>query len=380
MLLARNNGFAVFLAASLLSKLRSFGDPIVLIFMGLVLAVLTAVLWPAVFAGALVAVLIEGVALWVAWLRLRPFLDNVTRWDLVGEAAAADHEDHTRVISAFRILRLVWSRVATWPVAVSSASLFLVVIMADHQYESWRRARPFRALRAEDVAAYQRKVKILVKGDEAFQLNVCNIIKLLEDKAPDKFAYVQEHVKIIKPGVWYGYVGLFDPPVVCLSNDRRYSLELQAGILVHEAAHIQAGKERSAGQAVVLGDVPASSSSHGDLEQRACDRFGAEAMRAIGAPANEVTAFTENRDTSGTDAVVAMIAASTLADTNLPGDVRSNQIWSYSLEDFDPALWKEWKAFTRGALPARAPKKSQLPRGAVPSDTKSKAPIGGKSP
>src|SRR5881296_2220573 len=166
LLLARQNGFAVFLAASLLSKLRYLGDPIVLIFIGLVPAVLIALIWPAVFAGAMVAVLIEGVALGVAWLRLRPFLDKVTKWDLVGGAAAADdkeHTEHTRVIAAFRLLRICWSRLATWPVAVSSAALFLLVIMAHHQYESWSRARPFRSLSDEDVAAYQRKVRILVK-------------------------------------------------------------------------------------------------------------------------------------------------------------------------------------------------------------------------
>jgi hypothetical protein len=154
----------------------------------------------------------------------------------------------------------------------------------------------------------------------------------------------------------------YDPPIVCLSNDGRYSLVMQAGILVHEAAHVKADKQRQVGHAVVLGNVPADSSPLADAEQRACDRIAAEAMRQLGLPANELATFLDGPHT-GSEAIIAMLAGVSPQEANLMASCRSNRAWSpIPLKDAEPALWKEWDALRRGALPA-PPRKSSSPTG-----------------
>jgi hypothetical protein len=383
LLLAKEHGMTMAVVASALSALKARREPIVApSFLVVVLAVATAILWPAAWVGVAVAIVIEWFVVRTACKRFWPFQKQLTNWDQVSRnTAEAEQQPGWRVVAAFQFGRRVWARIVTWSVAVAAAVSVFLGVAAHRTYVTWRRAQPFHPLRPEEIGEYQRRVKILVKGDEEFQRNVCNLIKLLEDKAPGGFAFVQEHVKIIRPGGWYGYVEIqYNPPIVCLSNDGRNSLIMQAGTLVHEAAHIKADKQRRAGHSVVLGNVPADSNPIEEAEQRACDRIAAEAMRQLGLPSNELAEYLK-RPYCGGEELQARLAGRAAPATNEPSSSGSNRGWSpVPLKEADPELWKEWDALRRGALPASPPKMPSPAGGSLPptpaptNGTKAKSP------
>lgn len=189
--------------------------------------------------------------------------------------------------------------------------------------------RPAKSGQDDDLRAYQRKVKVLVKGDEAFQRKVCDALQLLEQRDPDTFTFVTQRVSIVRPGIWDYTESLSDPPIVCLSNGVQSSVTWCAATLLHEATHIQQivdSRNRHGG--VWMGtDVV------GKDPERACVVAELEFLRRIGAPTGEISSLEKFL------LVESNLVFRPVGFPKLPG---SNDVgFTFPLSQVDPKLWTE---------------------------------------
>lgn len=202
------------------------------------------------------------------------------------------------------------------------ALIFVLVALAEHRHN----------VHVRELRRCQSRMGVVIAGDLEFQEDIFVALCLLQNRVPDAFQFVTNHLVIVKQGNDFDHLDpLVTPPLVLFTKKTARDVPWCAGALVHEAKHaeqVERSRARHAGGMVYREIV----GTNQEIEANLC---AATALEKAGFPRLAGYLAEEH----GTN--LLRLAAAEMGPSDFEKWMISDKVFvPWRLERVDPALWR----------------------------------------